>query len=327
MSMDTRCNQPKTAFLVLAHHHPEMLDRLLGRLSAPWAHGLIHVDAKAGKESFARVIEKHPAWTLLPDRDRVDVRWAGFSIVTAILSLYRHAVLRRPDTERFVLLSGCDYPLRPIEEIGHLISKDLDLIQIDRRLDANGDSEFDRIANRLFLGNYRPLNPRSGNRWVVAGIRRIEAKIRRPFPRGISIYYGSCWHCLTRNSVDSVLRFVSERPKVLNWFRHAGVPDEMLIHTILKTKGYEGKIAYDATVDPNLNRPATDQGTHFVEWNRPNPLSPRILDVDDVDLLTASTALFARKFDPIRSRALLDYLDQRIDRQSNEMYRSQATAC
>jgi len=288
-----------------------MLDRLLGRLTAPWSCGFIHVDVKGDDEAFSRVVQKHPQWSLLPDSRRVDVKWAGFSVVEAILSLLGYAVSQRPDTERFFILSGCDYPLRPIEEIGRLISVDEDLIRIDGRLDPDGESAFDQRANRFHFCDCRPLNPRSGHRWFIRAAERITRELRRPHPEGISIYCGSCWHCLTRSSAHSVLRFITERRDVVRWFRHAFVSDEMFIHTILKTEGFEGRIAFDATVHRDLKQPPGVQGTHYIDWEHPNPSTPRVLDMEDFELLRTSNALFARKFHPVYSGDLLDRLDRK----------------
>ena len=294
----------------MAHHQPELLDRLLGRISASWSYGFIHVDAKSDVRFFAPIAAKHPQWSVLDDSKRINVQWSGFSSVVAILNLMREAIAARPDTERFFLLSGVDYPLRPIEEIGRALAEDRDLIQIDRKLNPNGTSEFDRRANRVFLGDYGPLNPRAGRPRLSGQAMEIGNLIRRSHPKRISVYHGACWWCLTRKAVDFALRFVAERRDVVKWFRHTAVPDEMFFQTILKSEGYEGRLACDATINPELNRPPTSHAAHYIDWEHPNPVSPRVLDMEDFTSLKSSSALFARKFDVVRSRELLDCLDK-----------------
>ena len=51
---------------------------------------------------------------------------------------------------------------------------------------------------------------------------------------------------------------------------------------------------------------------HYIDWERPNPKSPRTLVEEDFDRVVSSSKLMARKLDPLASRALLRRIDEEI---------------
>jgi len=51
----------------------------------------------------------------------------------------------------------------------------------------------------------------------------------------------------------------------------------------------------------------------YVDWSE-GGASPRVLTSYDLDRMTRSSALFARKFDPRIDSAVIDALDARIDK-------------
>ncbi len=81
--------------------------------------------------------------------------------------------------------------------------------------------------------------------------------------------------------------------KVRSFFRHVPVADEACLHTILANAG-------GLTFAPSNDR--------FIRWVPGSP-SPEILTVQDLDLIASSGCHFARKFDELVDRTVLDRLD------------------
>src|ERR1035438_6268489 len=122
----------KTAFLVLAHQHPQMLARLLKRLEHPEAIAVVHIDRRIDLKPFLAALGNRAHF--LDDQARVAVHWCGFSMVSAILNLIRTALTLMPHAERLVRLSGVDYPLLPIGELMRVLDRDVEILQVDRAL-------------------------------------------------------------------------------------------------------------------------------------------------------------------------------------------------
>lgn len=225
-------------------------------------------------------------------------------MVDAVLNLIETAIEAEPGLERFVLLSGMDYPLRPINQILAALEPGREYIRIDRALDPKGKGEFDRRANRVFLGAIPWFNPRNGS-WRLS---RIAEAVERFLPRlsayGQTIYYGPQWWALTREAVELVLASRRE----LGWFRRARVPDEMVFQTVLKHSHLADAIVQDATRGPADWHPYL-AGVTYVDFEHPNPQAPRTLGLEDLTSIEASGAHFARKIDPERSAELVRKLD------------------
>lgn len=290
-----------TAFLILAHQHPTQVARLVGRLQTPQARVFVHLDRKSDMGPFHATIGDRA--TFLPRERRVAVRWGGFSMVRATLNLIEAALEAEPGLERFVLLSGVDYPVRPVEEILAALEPGREYIRIDRVLDRDGDSPFDRCANRVFLGDNGWLNPRSARWRVSQAARALESRLKRPTVYGEPIYYGPQWWALTREAVELVR---AARPS-LDWFRFARIPDEMVFQTVLKNSARAPAIVQDATVR-ETGHPFL-AGVTYVDFQNGNPDLPRTLELSDLPEIQASGALFARKIDPELSAELVRRLD------------------
>lgn len=295
------------AFLILAHRQPAQLRRLIARLAHPAAAVLVHLDAKADRAAFEGVLDSNARAAFLPDRQRVAINWCGFSMVRATLALLRAAYAA--GAERFVLLSGADYPARPLPDILAQLAIDRELIAVDRRCDPAGDGWFDRCAYRRFFGDVPLLNPRAGAApWARIGERLAGRLPRRHYE--LPVYYGSAWWSLTRAAVGEVLAFADGRPALVDWFKLARSPDEMVFQTILKQSSRAASIAGDATFAGVLPPPRVL--THFADFEGSSSGSPATLTGADLDRIIASKALFARKFDPLVSAELLDELDRRF---------------
>ncbi len=301
-----------TAFLVLAHDQEEHLYRLVRSLSAERCHCFVHLDSRMDSSRFESMVAGSPEVTILPPDRRRAIHWCGFSMVEATLELLREAAATGR-FERFVLLSGKDYLIKDLRTVLVRIAEDREFIQVDRVLSPDGSSQFDRCANRCFLGDNAVAALRSGNAFLSRIARKLERRWRRRIPKGMTIYYGPSWWCLTREAVAEIFALVERRPRVLAWFRFARSPDEMFFQTAIKSTSRAPFIALDNTTASVFTGEPNRQALHYVDWARPNPALPRTLECDDFEAVRNSTALFARKFDAVRSARLLERIDRHLD--------------
>lgn len=297
----------KTAFLVLAHQRPDMVARLVSRLDHPDARVFLHLDRKADIGPFRAALGDRVSF--VAEDARVSVLWCGYSTLAAILALVKTAVAAAPDMERFVLLSGADYPVRSVGEILAALEPDLEHIAVDRRLDPRGGTYLDSYVARPFLTDIPWLNERSGRPGLSRMARLVERRLPRRTPYPLPLHHGAAWWALTREGVETVLAAERASPGLISWFRWARVPDEMLFQTLLMASERAGNIVGG---DEGLNL----HGVHYIDWKAPNPDLPRTLELADLPAITASGALFARKMDPLRSTGLMDALDAVADQAS-----------
>lgn len=286
--------------MIIAHHRFDFLDRLLGAIEWPHSERYIHVDAKVASLPSLQ----HRA---VFASERIDVKWGGFSQVQATLSLMRTAVAN-PDHDYFLLLSGVDYPVRPVSELIEFLS--------GHREDCINMTEFGRLGksiDRLLV----PFDERGSERCTGfhASLLRYKnrlfellyrvTKLRRRLPEGTALTdfrAGSQWFALTRKTVESILCYVDEHPEYVEFCKRAKIPDEFFFQSVIHFCGLS------ASCRPNL---------HYADWQKgPPPYPSEISDIHLEDLKEACVledgygamrpVFFARKFGEASANVLAE---------------------
>lgn len=276
------------AYLIRAHERPAQLGRLVDRLKTPSARFYIHVSARTSTETYGAMREEVGESDEIRWLPRIPMYYAGYSLVHAAL-LGVHAIAREdPVPSHTVGLSGQDYPLRPAAEIERFFQErpaqsflqHFRLPTSDHWPGENGGTDrirryyFERVAYRSRLLRV-PL-------------------VRRRFPAGLTPYGGSAWWALASDAVVELDRYVDDNPRVLDFFRHAKMPDELLVHTILMNSPVRNSIV--------------NEEIHHIEWQGGS--HPRTFTSADTERVLASGKLFARKFDVEIDEQALDVIDR-----------------
>lgn len=303
-----------TAYLILAHHQPAHLARLLRALAGDQTCCFVHVDAKAELASFAELAPSSQV-KFLEGSARVRVRWGGFSIVAATLNLLRAATRSGVPFTRYSLLSGSDFPLKSNAKIAEAFSTSWEFLRVDRRLDYAARDWHSAGVKYHHLYDNRLLNPKTtpSGRLTAAAARLLRAVPRRRY-RHIPLFQGSQWWALTDQCVRYVMAFLDRNEDYLAFHRHTRVPDETFFHSIVKSSPFGDSIFQDAEKPEASLEPSEPHrhGCHYVDWDHHRGERPKVLDLSDFDALRSSTALFARKFEEPTSAELRSRLEDRF---------------
>jgi hypothetical protein len=283
---------PRTAYLILSHRLPEQLRRLVRTLRAgsPEAVVAVHHDPRSGPVAV-------PGATPLPASP---VEWGHGSHLAALLRCLRELLAR--DFEWLVVLSGQDYPVRPVGDIEAGLASDgadafVEAHPLPRpRLRRGRVGEFERRYHyrwRRVPGSIAPLAARA-DPLVQVRVLPSGTYAGVPAPQR-AVYYGADWFSLSRRAVEAL---VGAPPRLVRRFMHTIVPTEAFVATVLAN-------------DPAI-RVSTDH-RRFVTFDR-GAANPRVLRLADLDAVLASGADFARKFDMTVDAAVLDEIDRRVHR-------------
>ncbi len=308
MSAMSRAQRPIVAYLVASHERPEQVVRLVRTLrrEAPQSFVLIHHDYTKS-DLPADVFADDPDVAILADW--VPVTWAEFSQVELVLRAIDRLLRDGRPFEYLTLLSGADYPLRPLPAFEDALQTSGDgtiayeesSALLDRyvlawhRLPAalegsTSEALFTRLAGR-FNGRQPVLRFAHGR----IGCRIGWPSARAPFGPALRPYKGTTWWSIARSCVEYVHGFVQRERAFVDWYRRRTfMADESFFQTIL----------YNA----NRFRLRNDDG-RFVRWEGPAAASPATLDTHDLSAALASGKFFARKFDVRADPAVLDRLD------------------
>jgi hypothetical protein len=291
------------AYVISAYKLPELLLRLVRRLDDPRASFFIHVDARAPAAVYDAMhspLRFQPNVHFLP---RHACYWGDFGHVDATMKGLAAAVQTVASPAYVVLLTGQDYPLVASDAIPARLAEGDGAVYMEsfplptRRwphggLDRIEHAQF-RIGQRLIRVPGQPFKlPLAASAWM----RTVRALgLTRSFPGGLKPYGGSSYWAMPVECAEHVLRFAAENQTVMRFFERTAIPDEMVFQTILMNSA-----ARDHVVQDTLR---------YIDWSGDGD-SPAVLTSRHLADMTASGALFARKFDPGVDADVLDLIDR-----------------
>ena len=233
-------------------------------------------------------------------RPSVKTNWTEFSIVNAELRAMEQIYSLPDPPERFVLLSGQDYPIKPAKQIlADLQASDHDghfELQLARE-DNQGTPYLRTIYRRHVCFNFppAPLFRWMKRQWPIF-TRPYRGPFKRlvPFSRELECYAGSQWFVANRRVVDHILEYHRTKPRLAKYYRWTMFPDESYFHTIVVN-----------TKQLKINR----NNWRYIDWSQ-GTSHPKILKMEDLPKLMASPAHFARKFNMDVDAEIFDRLDE-----------------
>ncbi len=226
-------------------------------------------------------------------------------------------------------LSGQDYPLRPITDIEHTLSTaavdgylqymptfpdrtpaDADWgVGLKRRLARPFDIKMRFEYRHWPVGRpsetkQRWLRPIMAlnlvQPWIRVSLAFSTIAVRRRetiFDDEFICYGGMFWCALKIECLRYLRTFMNEHPDIVAYFRGMAGPDEVFMQTVLINSG---RFKFDP------------HGTHYMDWTNSRNNHPKILGQEDLEMMLASGAFWARKFDASSDSAVLDSLDHHV---------------
>lgn len=295
----------KFAFLILAHEDPDHLRRLLHALDDPHFDFFIHVDRKARLEDFCFESYQLRHSTLTVLENRISTYWGDMSLVDAMLAMYRRAY-ETQHYDRYITLSGLDYPLVSNREIYHALS-DPNREYISARPLGQ---DLDYKIRGVYMWKHYLLA-----RIALYAVNHFHAlmhprtlRIRKEDPQKSQVYFSSQWHALSGACVEYILKTLDENPRIHRFFRYAYAPDELLFPTMVFNSPFaKGAIPGNFPEGQDFEELfASLPAIHHLRREKMNVVAFREADYEE---LIRSGKLFCRKTRTGISDSLLDRLD------------------
>lgn len=296
-------SKSKIAYLILAHTDPQQLERLVHAINYK-SRIFIHLDAKSEIEDFEHIRLPVSAEFI---NDRIKVSWGGISVVDATINLIKAALDAPESFSRLVLLSGQDYPIKPIHKIYECLSSQPNK-QFIRFLDMVRSPYHSRRASRYYF--WEPLLTQSPT--VDKNLRLTLMKLgiylspfvsRKP-PKNMKLAFGSQWWALTPSCGTYIIDFLSENPEFRKFYTFSHAPDEQFFHTLVANSPY---LSQTEGFQENVELPALPKlsNLHIVCLDK-------YFDEQDYSNLRSSDKFFVRKVSSESSTRLLDLVDRNL---------------
>lgn len=299
----------RSAFVITSHADIPQLRRLVGRLLDGSPDVRVYISHDIGGEPGVESLAGPRCTVIRETGGRGD-----FTQIERILSLFR-LVEKDGGADYVTVLSGMDYPARPIDDFLIDLPHARDgYLHNFPALDPRGSDWAMHEARQRYL--YRwwilwHLSPSSRRRWHwLHGLNYVQpffrlnisygtfrvALLRGRLPRGVVLHGGSAWFTISRRAVRYVLATVDSRPDFMHWARTSLAIDEAFFQSILMSaKSFD----------------FVNSNARYIDFESEGFGHPKVLTHEDKELIDASAAYFVRKVDRDRSAELLRHLDAR----------------
>lgn len=281
----------RICYLVLLHHKFDQALRMVRRLATPEAMFVFHIDSAANAEGAAAF---RAAMGLTPTRvfyaQSVGSRWGASAQALAIMRCVQVAFREGGGCDRYVLLSGQDYPIASRAQIADFFLRHpgKEFVEASPRdvtdAAAPGWSPYYRFRRYHF--------------WI--GNRHLTVPFLRKGLPPIPIYHGSTWWALTHAAIQYIAEQFDTNESLRRYLRTGFLVDEVYIPTLLMAAPFSSKV--------------TGENVTYAEWTPTSGPHPKTLRIDDLPTLLDSPKLFARKFDAAVDESLMDELDALQDK-------------
>ena len=280
----------KHAYLILAHNHFDLLERLMGLLDDERNDIFLHIDKKVTGFDFGYFTRVCSRARVFSVANRQDSAWGSQELVLAELELFRTANAQGP-YHCYHLLSGACLPLKSQNEI-HRIFEDFSV-------SALGYTDQPAQWDIKRLTRYHRLFPQKGlGVWLNKAVADLQEKIGfdRLRHTDIQVCKGSQWGSLTQEAVNCLLE---QEELIRKLTRHSLCADEIYKQTILYRWGV----------------PMSKDSRRLILWDK--DWHPRVLTMANWPAIEETDALFARKFDPTVDGAVIEKLIEKVGNKDN----------
>ena len=274
----------RTAYLITAYNDPLFLDMLVASLEPQRRDVFIHLDAKSDETRFHLPHIKQ-AYMMA---ERRSVHWATRSFADAIMHLLQTAMDAGP-FDYFVLLSGSDFPVRPLAEFETFLG------EADCRSFHTFKPALATFEGRKRLRSHYVLKKRTNLNIALQKALFVQSLLgpycsRRPPACFSTYYYGPPWFTVHRTMAQWMLD-CWDNVELKKYFATVYCPEEILIPTMIASSPW-----------PEY---CVQRSTRYIEWQ--GSAHPKTLNIDDLPKIVKSGRFFARK---LTSAASLDLVDR-----------------
>ncbi len=289
----------KHAFLIMAHHKPELLQLILNALDNPYVTFIIHIDRKF-KEKFSLKTK----YSKIIFTKRMRINWGGYSQIKGTLLLLQSALNTGENYSYLHFITGATYPIKPINEILNYFDNDTskEYIGFDNERDFDFRIKYYYPFSELGKPNSRlDLKKISVRNKIVALQKKL--KVNRLKNKRIEIKKGTSYFSITP---DFARYLLSKKKQIKKLFNHTVCADEVFVQTMIWNSTFKENI-YDDKDEYNGSKVISCWPKAVGEYRENLSFIEK-----DFDILEKTSAFFGCKFESEESLKLINKINKEL---------------
>ncbi len=309
----------KHAILIIAHKNLEQLVHLIQSLEHNCIDVYVHIDKKwkLNDDGFQKIQEAGPNCQIC--KKRLSGFLDTWSLCQIAIELMKEAKANG-EYGYYYLLSGQDYPIKPIPYIVDYLDKNYPRPIIDCTPMRKDNWIYSGFKWIRFHSYYRLVERITQNRAMrkalllpAYAVQYIVTKVvGSPYKKlqkaGCDLYGGSAWWALPNTIVDLVIQEVEHNTDIVRAFKIKNTPEETFFQTMAMRSELRDQISLN---DPYEVLQNCMTYAYFFDENHEATGHPYALTMDNYQMLRERKELFARKFD-VQSEELIERIDRDI---------------
>lgn len=311
----------QNAILIIAHKNKEQLIRLIKILNDKDFDIYIHLDKK-WKLSLEEINDiKFSSSNVKIINKRISGFLDTWSLCQITIELAKEAFKKNKNYHYFLLLSGQDYPIKPIKDIKKYLKNVYPKPIIDCTPMTKENWIYSGFRWIRIHPYYRFVEKISKNKIcrkvLLLPIYFIQVIItfilQSPYKRlsreNCSLYGGSAWWILPNEIIENCIKEVENNSKIVRAFKLKNTPEETFFQTMAMRSKYKEMI--DLNAPDEILQNCMTYAFFFDDEHEPTG-HPYILNINNLEMLKNRKEFFARKFDEKIDSKILDQLDNYI---------------
>ena len=274
------------ACLIVTYTAAELTVRMIKKLDNGDFDFYIHLDKKVDINTHSELFDMPNVFFV---KDRIDVKWAGYTVVEASFNGLREIAASGKKYEFINLLSGQDYPLKSADHISNFLSK-----QVGRQLIKHWDFETEWEEAFARIHKYHFTDKKFKGRYLLQRI--INSLVKRKPPTNLRFYgTSSTFWTLSPECAFYVMHFVESDPKLERFLKYTWGSDEFVFQTVIMNSHWKSQV---------LNN-----NFRYIDWSGGGS-HPKLLTTDDFEAISATDNILGRKFNMSVDAHVLDMIDE-----------------
>jgi hypothetical protein len=274
------------ACLIVTYTAPELTTRMIKKLDNGDFDFYIHLDKKVDIETHRELFDMPNVFFI---KDRIDVKWAGYTVVQASFNGLKAIRASGKKYEFINLLSGQDYPLKSADYISNFLSK-----QVGKQLIKHWDfeTEWDEAFARIHQYHFTDREFKG----VYFLQRIINSLVKRKPPTDLRFYgTSSTFWTLSPECAFYVMDYIAERPKFERFLKFTWGADEFIFQTVIMNSHWKEQVH--------------NNNYRYIDWSGGGS-HPRLLTSDDYEKIIQTDNILGRKFNMTVDAHVLDLIDE-----------------
>lgn len=297
----------KHAYLLLVHDDIYNLKTLIELIDDIRNDIYIHIDKKCSTISEGEIKNIAEKSNVFFVENRIDVKWGGSSLILAELELFKVAINRYYDY--YHLLSGADLPIKSQDYIHKFFDENngkefIGFNNIDKErkkvkyyyfFQEKAPRKVNRKDLKARLNNSLHIFYRCLDRVIILGEKLLGVN---RIDKGEIICRGSNWVSVTYDLLKEIVNNADDFAKK---YKYTAYSDEIFIQTFVYNSRYIDKV-YSLKDEYESCR-------RNIDWKRGWPY---VFTIEDKEELLNSDMIFARKFNSLKDREIIDDIKKEI---------------